>query len=82
MARETISQAAADAAAAKAAHSPTTGRKQEPEWAKGLKSLYDQVVDEPLPDSFQDLLARLDQDESSDGEDIAGAAKAVPKVGR
>ena len=32
----------------------------EPEWANGLKQLYDSVVDEPLPDSFRDLLAKLD----------------------
>lgn len=29
-------------------------------WATGLRQLYDSVVDEPLPDSFQDLLAKLD----------------------
>ncbi len=32
-----------------------------PEWAKGLKRLYDSVVEEPLPDSFKDLLSRLDE---------------------
>ncbi len=40
----------------------------EPEWANGLKQLYDSVVDEPLPDTFRDLLAKLDggaQGESS-----------------
>jgi hypothetical protein len=31
-----------------------------PEWADGLKQLYDSVVEEDLPDSFKDLLARLD----------------------
>ena len=31
-----------------------------PEWAKGLKRMYDSVVDEPLPDAFKDLLSRLD----------------------
>ncbi len=35
-------------------------RQQPPEWANGLKKLYDSVVDEPLPDSFKDLLSRLD----------------------
>lgn len=40
---------------------PTDGkRRSEPEWAAGLKKLYDTVVDEPLPDSFKDLLAKLD----------------------
>jgi hypothetical protein len=31
-----------------------------PEWTEGLKQLYDSVVEEPLPDAFRDLLARLD----------------------
>lgn len=31
-----------------------------PGWTNGLRQLYDQVVDEDLPDSFRDLLARLD----------------------
>lgn len=40
-----------------------TGAKSpsaKPEWADGLKQLYDSVVDEPLPDSFKDLLSKLD----------------------
>lgn len=32
----------------------------KPDWADGLRQLYDSVVDEPLPDSFKDLLAKLD----------------------
>lgn len=39
------------------------GSKAVPEnagWALGLRQLYDSVVDEPLPDSFQDLLSKLD----------------------
>lgn len=32
-----------------------------PEWANGLKQLYDSVVEEDLPDSFRDLLERLDE---------------------
>lgn len=35
-------------------------KKQRPEWASGLKQLYDSVVDEPIPDSFKDLLSKLD----------------------
>ncbi|WP_197274660.1 NepR family anti-sigma factor [Novosphingobium sp. AAP83] len=31
-----------------------------PEWADGLKRLYDSVLDEPLPDSFTQLLDKLD----------------------
>ena len=34
--------------------------KRDPEWTSGLKQLYDSVVNEPLPDSFMDLLAKLD----------------------
>ena len=33
-----------------------------PGWTDGLRQLYDEVVDEDLPDSFRDLLARLDDD--------------------
>ena len=33
-----------------------------PAWAKGLRDLYDSVVEEPLPDSFLDLLSQLDQE--------------------
>jgi hypothetical protein len=31
-----------------------------PEWADGLKQLYDSVVEEALPDSFRALLDQLD----------------------
>ncbi|EDL48451.1 NepR family anti-sigma factor [Erythrobacter sp. SD-21] len=34
--------------------------RQDPEWANGLRQLYDSVVEEELPDSFKDLLAQLD----------------------
>ena len=33
---------------------------RDPEWAAGLKRLYDSVVDEPLPDAFTELLDKLD----------------------
>ena len=33
----------------------------KPQWANGLRKLYDSVVDEPLPDSFKDLLSKLDE---------------------
>jgi hypothetical protein len=35
--------------------------RRAPEWADGLKQLYDSVVEEDLPDSFKDLLDQLDQ---------------------
>ncbi|WP_284126572.1 NepR family anti-sigma factor [Parerythrobacter aestuarii] len=37
------------------------GKATRPEWADGLRQLYDSVVDEPLPDSFKELLAKLDK---------------------
>jgi hypothetical protein len=36
-----------------------------PEWADGLKQLYDSVVEETLPDQFLDLLEQLDRQDSS-----------------
>lgn len=38
-------------------------RNQQPEWANGLRRLYNSVVEEPLPDSFADLIAKLDSNE-------------------
>ncbi|MBT8427717.1 MAG: hypothetical protein KJO02_06790 [Erythrobacter sp.] len=35
-------------------------KEAQPEWANGLRKLYDSVVEEPLPDSFKDLLSQLD----------------------
>lgn len=42
---------------------PASGEQPQraPEWADGLKQLYDSVVEEDLPDSFKTLLARLDE---------------------
>ena len=37
-----------------------TDEKSQPEWTNGLRRLYNSVVDEPLPDSFKDLLSQLD----------------------
>lgn len=48
----------------KATKALTIGNKlenNEPEWASGLKRLYDSVLDEPLPDSLVALLAKLDE---------------------
>ena len=36
------------------------GTDRGPEWTAGLKQLYDSVVEEPIPDAFKDLLAKLD----------------------
>ena len=40
-----------------------------PEWADGLKQLYDSVVEEALPDSFKDLIDRLDAIPPARGRD-------------
>jgi hypothetical protein len=40
--------------------SVTQAKPAKPGWASGLRQLYDSVVDEPLPDSFSDLLSKLD----------------------
>lgn len=48
-------------AAAKRRTEAGPGKKAaKPDWADGLRQLYDQVVEEPLPDSFKDLLSKLD----------------------
>jgi hypothetical protein len=41
--------------------SPLPPRPEKPGWADGLRQLYDSVLDEQLPDSFDDLLKKLDQ---------------------
>ena len=45
------------------AKAPAKGKSpNEAEWTRGLKRLYDSVVDEPMPDAFRDLLSKLDSD--------------------
>lgn len=39
---------------------PSARKEAQPGWAKGLRSLYNSVVDEPLPESFDELLKKLD----------------------
>lgn len=34
--------------------------RPQPAWAKGLQRLYDEVLDEQLPQEFADLLNQLD----------------------
>lgn len=41
--------------------SAATRRTGEPGWAQGLRKLYNSVLDEPIPDSFDDLLKKLDR---------------------
>ena len=40
---------------------PTGPEREEPGWVEGLRQLYKSVVDEPLPDSFNELLRKLDE---------------------
>ncbi|RZV32350.1 MAG: hypothetical protein EX262_07890 [Sphingomonadaceae bacterium] len=42
-------------------------KEDQPEWANGLRQLYDSVVEEPLPDSFKDLLSKLDEPSEGGG---------------
>lgn len=49
---------------------PMRSRKR-PEWAAGLRQLYDSVVEEPLPDSFSDLLSQFDQPGSDEQDSNA-----------
>lgn len=37
-----------------------TKPSNKPQWANGLRQLYDSVVEEDLPDQFKDLLSKLD----------------------
>ena len=41
----------------------------KPQWADSLRNLYESVVDEPIPDSFKDLLAQLDEPKKGDSAD-------------
>jgi hypothetical protein len=50
---------AAEKAAEKSADSDPSS---EPDWADGLRSLYDSVVEEDIPDSFKELLSKLDDE--------------------
>lgn len=45
----------------KAALASKTLGGNEPGWADGLRQLYNSVVHEPLPETFDDLLKKLDQ---------------------
>lgn len=47
--------------------------QEKPDWADGLKQLYDSVVDEPLPDTFRDLLDQLDSSDDERGGEEGGS---------
>jgi hypothetical protein len=40
---------------------PARKSRAKPVWAAGLRRMYDEVVDEQLPDDFADILKKLDQ---------------------
>jgi len=40
---------------------PDVRKDGEPGWAVGLRKLYNSVVEEPLPSSFEDMLKKLDE---------------------
>ena len=48
----------------KPGQSSKTQNSKEPGWADGLRQLYNSVLHEPLPDSFEDLLQKLDRAEN------------------
>jgi len=52
-----------------------SAQRRPPEWADGLKQLYDSVVEEALPDSFKDLLDRLDAIDPARGKDSSPAGR-------
>ena len=63
---------------------PMRSRKR-PEWAAGLRQLYDSVVEEPLPDSFGDLLSRFDdndRDDSGGKDDPKASSSKAPQGGK
>jgi hypothetical protein len=39
----------------------TPNQPNQPGWVQGLRQLYNSVLNEPLPDSFDDLLRKLDR---------------------
>ncbi len=49
--------------------------QQQPDWADGLRQLYDSVVDEPLPDAFMDLLSKLDEVSDKPGKNEADGSE-------
>lgn len=46
-----------------ARHDAPPPKARTPDWAGGLRRLYDSVVEEPLPESFARLLEELDKGE-------------------
>ncbi len=55
-------------------------RQGSPDWADGLRQLYDSVVDEPLPDAFKDLLDQLDEGQDNSSTDNGGSSDLAGKA--
>jgi hypothetical protein len=58
--------------------SANAAQGRAPEWADGLKQLYDSVVEEDLPDTFKNLLARLDEIDPRRGNPDNGSPSHSP----
>jgi hypothetical protein len=56
--------------------------RRAPEWADGLKQLYDSVVEEDLPDSFKHLLDQLDAIDPDRGNPSGRSITAPSADGR
>ncbi len=65
-----------DRSGSKARKSAANDAADAPGWADGLKQLYDSVVDEPLPDSFLELLDQFDEEEPGDDGTSQGGGSA------
>jgi hypothetical protein len=42
-------------------------RDRQPGWVQGLRQIYNSVLEEPLPSSFDSLLKKLDEDNGGRG---------------
>jgi hypothetical protein len=42
-------------------------RERQPGWVQGLRQIYNSVLDEPLPPSFDSLLKKLDEKDGDRG---------------
>ena len=51
-----------------AGHARATRRRdKQPGWVQGLRQIYNSVLEEPLPPSFDSLLKKLDDEDGSRG---------------
>jgi hypothetical protein len=50
-----------------AGQSPARRRDRQPGWVQGLRQIYNSVLEEPLPPSFDSLLKKLDEENGGRG---------------